>query len=255
MPKKRASIVEETRPIAWNEKVFSRERLSYTQAALSDTDTWSDKELLSEYRKLYKTAQSRLDSLSKSEWADTRSVRKWIHDVKPAPKEIVKIPEEAKRRKELEKSMYDTVQFLRNKTASVRGMNEYRDAQIRSMRRDKNLAFVNRENYRSFVEFLDTYRETIRSKQVYKTVTLADYYDRIEKSGYQPNKVAEAFLKFLEDKASGGGNEEKLKKFQERHKGRTHVVYGYKQYLTKMQEFLRDYDLNEDGIYKKRKSK
>lgn len=114
--------------------------------------TLSESELRKEYSRLRSIANKRLKRFEGTEWTDTQQY------IQNAGK--YKKLSELKSDTELRHLLSDVARFITADTGSVSGLVKQRDRMIKTMN-DRGMDFVNKQNYRDFVEFMEYTRTAL----------------------------------------------------------------------------------------------
>lgn len=123
---------------------------TYYPAALSKR---TEKELRKEYSRLRGVAQKSIKRLGQSEFAGGATYR--------AAKNRFPTLKGIKSQRQLVMALTDVSQFLAAKSHSVSGLREIRAAQVHTWQSDYGYKFVTIGNYDAWVEFLETFKDSI----------------------------------------------------------------------------------------------
>lgn len=135
-----------------------RFEFSYPYAAYQDVslmrETHTKKELLAEYRKVQTEAQRRLKQLGKLKW--TKASKAYEDNIGKYDKNPSRM-----NKTELAKLLREGSRFLAAQSSTVKGQRVSRQRLLYTMREEWGLEFLNRNNIRDFVDFLEAARTNL----------------------------------------------------------------------------------------------
>ena len=156
-----------------------------------------DKDLRKEYSRLRSIARKRLERFEGTEWTDTQ-----VYQLNNG---LYKPLKEIKSNAELRHLFSDVARFVDAKSSSVSGLEKQRATGIKTLN-DRGYEFVNKGNFRQFVDFME-YARTANMGRMYDSKRVADFYQATEKKDMPTQDIQDAFRSWRR-------NQKKLKKIQ-----------------------------------------
>jgi hypothetical protein len=157
----------------------------------------TDRNLRKEYSRLRGIARKRLERFEGTEWTDSEVYK--INNDKYKPLSEIKSD------RELRHLFSEVARFTISATGSVSGLERQRRQTLESLH-DRGYDFVNKSNFRPFVEFMQ-YARTANLGRMYDSKRIADFYEATEKKGLSNEELQGAYR-------SWSRNQNKLKKIQ-----------------------------------------
>ena len=155
----------------------------------------TEKEMRSEYSRLRKIANARLDALGRSRFSDTQAyllnVGKYVT--------LDKIESQ----RDLMYKLHDLAKFVTAKSGSVSGQYEMRRNALESLR-DRGIYFVNEKNFELFGQYMEESRVRGIAK-IYGSERIAELFRTAVKKGINPQELFKEFSYWMK-------NREKLEK-------------------------------------------
>lgn len=149
--------------------------------------TLSEKDLKKEYSRLRSIAQKRLKRFEGTEWTDTQIYKLNAGIYKPI--------KEIKNERELRHLFSQIAKYVEAKTGSVSGLEKQRRQAIKTLK-ERGYTFVNKENYRNFVEFME-YARVANLNRLYDSERLAAFYEATVKSKMSDEELRKSFRAWL----------------------------------------------------------
>lgn len=162
--------------------VLKYEAYNYYPEAL-ESGTLSIAEMRKEYSRLRKIANSRLEALGRSEFANTQA---YLGNVGAYPP-LATFSSES----ELRFKLYDLSKFVTAKGGSVTGQREIMKQAIETFH-EMGVDFVNKKNFKRFTDFMEASR-TAKLDKVLSSSRVVELFGVLSRKKIDPNKVLEDF--------------------------------------------------------------
>lgn len=148
----------------------------------------SKAEARAEYARLRKIANRRLEALARN-FPQSEIVKRYKGGFSALPRQ-----EKGAR---VYKKLYEVARYLNTQLGSVSGQREARNKAIETLR-EHGYTFVNKRNFDEFGRFM----KTVKTHSLYRSYNSEEFvelYERAKKSKADPQKVAKAFEKYIEE--------------------------------------------------------
>ena len=160
----------------------------YVDALKSGTLT--EKEMRSEYSRLRKIANKRLEALGRSRFSNTQAyllnVGKYVT--------LDKIESE----RDLMYKLHDLAKFVTAKSGSVSGQYEMRRNALENLR-DRGIDFVNEKNFELFGQFMEEARIRGYAK-IYGSERISELFGTATKKGIKPEELFKSFSYWMKNR-------------------------------------------------------
>lgn len=156
----------------------------YPEAAKA---VFNPREALREYNRLRRLANARLSALQRR-YPTSSIAREYKAGFPAAGKE------ESRR---IYNRLYQVAKFMQLKLASVTGMREYRRKSIETLH-ERGYDFVNESNFDRFTDFMEEVK-THEAYSDYPSEEVVELFREAEEKNADPEKIAEAFEKYLNE--------------------------------------------------------
>lgn len=146
------------------------------------------KELKEEYNRLRKTANRRIETMSRSEFTGAEIYQRHKEGF-GSPGKMTK--------SQLVYRLADLSRFISSEIGTVAGLRRYVDRNIETLRRH-GYTFINRKNFIRFTEFMEEWRNQ-KLNRIYDSARVMELFETVEKKQLPPETIYQDFEDYLKE--------------------------------------------------------
>lgn len=162
----------------------------FGQYTIQDLSGIDNEILRNEYKRLYKTAKSRLSSFKKSNLTNTNIYRYHSSQIKPLSS--LTSP------RELKLALRTLSLFIDNPFSTVSGYEKEKARRLGILREHGYGEYVNEDNYEDFVDFMDLYHQQ-HLDELYDSERVFILLQMYEKGTHTKSEIFNAFEEFIKN--------------------------------------------------------